>query len=162
LLPGGSASKTEDYRIWGKPVRAVAEGTVESWFDGMETNTVLGKLPDPTLNPVARNHFWIRHDNVTVGGDTYVLQESFNPQDPYVIQTVLSNMRLCGSIAQRKRWRTPFWPTLEIVNRTSSRARLIQKPIFTAERTGLIRFNNTVWAVLNQPSALCHRYSSDW
>src|SRR5262249_19639705 len=31
LLPGGDGSKNDDYRIWGKPVRAVADGTVESW-----------------------------------------------------------------------------------------------------------------------------------
>ena len=39
------------------------------------------------------------------GGDTFVLQASFNPQDPYVIQTGASNMRLM--------WVDPSTQTLE-------------------------------------------------
>jgi Peptidase family M23 len=72
LLPGGSDVKNSDYRIWSKPVRAVADGTVESWKDGMPTNTITkgsdGKLqfPSPTPDPVAGNHFWIRHGDVLV------------------------------------------------------------------------------------------------
>jgi hypothetical protein len=66
LLPGGSGMKNEDYRIWGKPVRAVAAGTVEAVVDGVATNSILGKFPDPTPQQLAGNHFWIRHDNVFV------------------------------------------------------------------------------------------------
>ena len=66
LMPGGSNSNNEDYRIWGKPVRAVADGVVEAWFDGMDTNTVLGQFPTPTPSPVSGNNFWIRHGNVLV------------------------------------------------------------------------------------------------
>jgi len=40
--------KNEDYRIWNKPVRAVADGTVEDWDDGVNDNTVLGEFPDPS------------------------------------------------------------------------------------------------------------------
>jgi hypothetical protein len=61
LLPGKDGSKNEDYRIWGKPVRAVADGTVESWQDGMDDNTVLGKFPTPTPNPVGGNNILIKH-----------------------------------------------------------------------------------------------------
>lgn len=61
LLPGGSSSKNEDYRIYNKPIRAVADGEVEDWFDGMEDNTVLGEFPDPTPSPVGGNNIWIRH-----------------------------------------------------------------------------------------------------
>lgn len=72
LLPGGSKMNNDDYRIWSKPVRAFADGVVESWKDGMATNTITvdangGLLkPSPTPDPVAGNHFWIRHDNVLV------------------------------------------------------------------------------------------------
>jgi hypothetical protein len=66
LLPGKSGSKNEDYRVWGKPVRAVADGAVADFFDGMEANTVLGKFPQPTPNPVDGNHFWIQHGDLFV------------------------------------------------------------------------------------------------
>lgn len=72
LKSGGSFMNNTDYRIWGKPIRAVADGTVESWFDGMVTNTITvdanGNLqfPNPTPNPGTGNHFWIRHGNVVV------------------------------------------------------------------------------------------------
>lgn len=61
LLPGGDGSKNEDYRIWGKPVRAVADGTVKDWADGMDDNTVLGKFPTPTPSPVGGNNITIKH-----------------------------------------------------------------------------------------------------
>ncbi|HKG20878.1 MAG TPA: peptidoglycan DD-metalloendopeptidase family protein [Blastocatellia bacterium] len=60
LLPGKDKTKNENYRIWGKPVRALADGTVESWHDGMEANTPPG-FPDPTPDPVGGNHLWIKH-----------------------------------------------------------------------------------------------------
>lgn len=66
LLPGKDGSKNEHYRIYGKPVRAVADGTVESFHDGMADNTVLNKFPDPTPSPLGGNHFWIRHGNEVV------------------------------------------------------------------------------------------------
>ncbi|WP_445250747.1 peptidoglycan DD-metalloendopeptidase family protein [Microcoleus sp. OTE_8_concoct_300] len=66
LLPGQSGTKNEDYRIWGKPVRAVADGTVEEWHDGMENNTTLGKFPDPTPNPGGGNNIWVRHGDELV------------------------------------------------------------------------------------------------
>jgi hypothetical protein len=65
LLPGKSNTKNEHFRIWGKPVRAVADGTVESWHDGMNANTPPG-FPDPTPNPVGGNHIWIKHGDEKV------------------------------------------------------------------------------------------------
>jgi len=65
-LPGTDASKNESYRIWGKPVRAVADGTVESWQDGMDDNTVLGEFPTPTPNPAGGNNIIIRHGSEVV------------------------------------------------------------------------------------------------
>lgn len=61
LVPGGDDAKNSGYRIWGKPVRAVADGTVESFDDGMADNTVLGEFPDPTPSPGGGNSFVIKH-----------------------------------------------------------------------------------------------------
>ena len=61
LLPGTNGSQNDDYRIWNKPVRAVADGTVESWSDGMDDNTVLGEFPDPTPSPEGGNNITIKH-----------------------------------------------------------------------------------------------------
>lgn len=61
LVPGGDSKKNEDYRIWDKPVRAMADGIVEDFHDGMDDNTVLGKFPQPTPSPVGGNNITIRH-----------------------------------------------------------------------------------------------------
>jgi hypothetical protein len=61
LLPGTNGSQNDDYRIWNKPVRAVADGTVETWFDGMDDNTVLGEFPDPTPSPTGGNNIVVKH-----------------------------------------------------------------------------------------------------
>ena len=72
LRASGSKMNNEDYRIWEMPVRAVADGFVEKWHDGMATNTIVAdddgnlQFPDPTPDPVAGNHFWIRHGDVAV------------------------------------------------------------------------------------------------
>lgn len=65
LLPGKNNTKNENYRIWGKPVRAVADGTVESWHDGMDSNTPPG-FPDTTPDPGGGNHIWIKHGDEMV------------------------------------------------------------------------------------------------
>ncbi|WP_117212068.1 peptidoglycan DD-metalloendopeptidase family protein [Allorhizocola rhizosphaerae] len=61
LLPGTDGTANEHFRIWNKPVRAVAAGVVVERFDGMPDNTVIGQLPNPTPNPVDGNHLWIQH-----------------------------------------------------------------------------------------------------
>jgi len=66
LLPNASSSKNDGYRIWGKPVRAMADGVVEEVVDGIDTNTVLGKFPENVVDG-SGNHFWLRH------GDLYTL-----------------------------------------------------------------------------------------
>lgn len=59
-LPGTDGSKNEHSRIYGKPVRAMADGVVESWHDGMAANTP-GSFPKPTPKPVGGNHIWLKH-----------------------------------------------------------------------------------------------------
>ncbi len=66
LLPGKASSKNDSYRIWDKPIRAMADGVVESWLETMDDNTVLGKFPKPAPSPTSGNHFWINHGGVFV------------------------------------------------------------------------------------------------
>lgn len=54
LLPGGDASKNDNYRIWNKPIYAVADGKVRHFRNTFPTNAVAG-LIDPD---VAK--FWAR------------------------------------------------------------------------------------------------------
>jgi hypothetical protein len=72
LLPGGSKDKNEDYRVWGKPIYAMADGTVDSWANDKPTN------PNPPADlsppePVEGNHFYIQH------GPEIVLYAHFQP-----------------------------------------------------------------------------------
>jgi len=72
LLPGGSYGKNEDYRVWGKPVYAMADGTVHSWANDKPTN------PSPPADlsppgPVEGNHFYIQH------GPELMLYAHFQP-----------------------------------------------------------------------------------
>lgn len=65
LLPGGKSTKNEDYRVWGKPIRAMADGTVVAFADQYNTN------PSPPADlsppdPVEGNHFYIQHGDELV------------------------------------------------------------------------------------------------
>lgn len=75
LLPNKDKSKNEHYRIWGKPVRAMADGTVlhfennvpNNWKpDGSEAG--MDKQKDELWGSFdyggSGNHFYIRHGNV--------------------------------------------------------------------------------------------------
>ena len=72
LLPGGDKMKNEDYRIWNKPIRAVADGTVESFSDSLDDNTIKadkdGNLlfPVPTPDPGAGNNIVVKHGSELV------------------------------------------------------------------------------------------------
>jgi hypothetical protein len=44
LLPGTDGSKNEHYRIWGKPIRAVADGEVLDFRNDYPTNCVPGQI----------------------------------------------------------------------------------------------------------------------
>lgn len=63
LKPGAAQGLNASYRIWGKPIYAVADGIVEEKLDGIVTNTV------GTTNPNAHssgNHFLIQHGDALV------------------------------------------------------------------------------------------------
>ncbi|MET0323712.1 MAG: M23 family metallopeptidase [Ilumatobacteraceae bacterium] len=62
LLPGRSGTN-DSYRIWNVPIRAMADGTVESFESEMDDNATLGEQK-PTPDPVTGNHFWINHGEV--------------------------------------------------------------------------------------------------
>jgi hypothetical protein len=38
LLPGGSVDRNQDYRVWGKRIYAMADGTVVSWENNKPSN----------------------------------------------------------------------------------------------------------------------------
>jgi hypothetical protein len=74
VVPGGSATKNEDQRVWGKRIRAMADGTVVAFLDNQPTNPTLGSdLVDETKPGaiVEGNHFYIQH------GDELVLYAHF-------------------------------------------------------------------------------------
>ncbi len=75
VLPGKDGKKNEDYRIWGKLVRAMADGTVLQFENNVPNNW----KPDGSDEGMAKqkaelwgsfdyggggNHFYIRHGNV--------------------------------------------------------------------------------------------------
>lgn len=75
LLPGKDGSKNENYRIWGKPVRAMADGTVLHFENDVPNNwkpdgsdEAKEKQKDELWGSFdyghAGNHFYIRHGNV--------------------------------------------------------------------------------------------------
>lgn len=63
---GTDGLKNSDYLIYGKPIRAMANGTVEEWHDGMADNTKLKELPVPGPEPGSGNRMVIRHGDETV------------------------------------------------------------------------------------------------
>jgi len=64
-LPGKDGSKNEHFRIYGKPIYAMADGTVIGFKNDMPENTKMGEQK-PTPNPVEGNHFWLQHGDEAV------------------------------------------------------------------------------------------------
>lgn len=65
LHDGVTKANNSDYRIWGKPLRAVANGVVESCDDHYENNAFPG-AERPEGTPGVGNSMTIRHGNITV------------------------------------------------------------------------------------------------
>ena len=61
FLRGTDGSENKHHRIWGKPVRALADGTVVSFANDFPDNPV----PGEKLSADA-NHIWVRHGDVKV------------------------------------------------------------------------------------------------
>jgi hypothetical protein len=70
LLPGKAGDKNEHYRIWGKPVYAMADGVVVQSENTRPNNPKPGEDLSPP-DPVEGNHFYIQH------GDELVLYAHF-------------------------------------------------------------------------------------
>jgi Bacterial tandem repeat domain 1/Peptidase family M23 len=70
VLPGKSGDKNEHFRIWGKPIYAMADGTVVDFANERENNPKPGVDLSPP-DPVEGNHFYIQH------GDELVLYAHF-------------------------------------------------------------------------------------
>lgn len=62
LLPGKNGTKNMDYRIYGKPIRAQADGKVIAYHDGMDENTLLGQFPSPTPSPGSGNSVTVQYE----------------------------------------------------------------------------------------------------
>jgi hypothetical protein len=65
ILPATDGTKNAHYRIWGKPVYAMADGSVIGFKNDMPTNTKMGQQL-PTPEPVEGNHFWLQHGDEAV------------------------------------------------------------------------------------------------
>lgn len=76
LLPGKDNTKVENYRCWGLPIRAVADGTVFSALDGMVDNLAPGGFPEVVPDPTAGNSLWLQHDDGTMTFYTHLQQGS--------------------------------------------------------------------------------------
>lgn len=57
--PNTARTKNEDYRVWGKPVYAMADGTVDSFLFNVPTNTDMS-VPLAS-SPTYGNHFLLNH-----------------------------------------------------------------------------------------------------
>jgi hypothetical protein len=64
-LPGKDGSKNEHYRIWGKPIRAMAAGTVVTFANDRPNNPSPPAALSPP-DPVEGNHFYIQHGDELV------------------------------------------------------------------------------------------------
>lgn len=65
LLPGKAGDKNEHYRIWGKPIYAMAAGTVVAFANDRPTNPKPGVDLSPP-DPVEGNHFYLQHGDELV------------------------------------------------------------------------------------------------
>jgi len=92
ILPGTDGSKNEHWRIWGKPVRAVADGMVVAVVDGVPTNTVLGQFPASVIDG-GGNHYFIQHGDVVVLY-AHMQPGSLNPAIAHVGATVKEGQQL--------------------------------------------------------------------
>jgi hypothetical protein len=87
-LPGKDGSQNSHYRIWGKPIYAMADGTVIGFKNDMPNNTKMG-TQSPTPNPVEGNHFWLQH------GDEAVVYAHMQPN------TLNSKFTKIGAVIKR-------------------------------------------------------------
>lgn len=60
VIEGTAGTANDHYHVWGKPIHALAAGTVVQFLDGMAENTPPG-FPNPTPPTVEGNHFYIQH-----------------------------------------------------------------------------------------------------
>ena len=58
--PETTGTENEDFRTWGKPIYAMADGAVVQFKNDMPSNTQIGPQ-SPTPSPVEGNHFYIQH-----------------------------------------------------------------------------------------------------
>jgi hypothetical protein len=64
-LPGTDGTRNEHFRIWGKPIYAMAAGTVVDFRNDIPTNPTPGSDLSPP-QPVEGNHFYLQHGSELV------------------------------------------------------------------------------------------------
>jgi hypothetical protein len=67
VIDGTTGNQNSDYHCWGKPIYAMADGTVAQFLDTVADNNTAPNFPVPTPNPVEGNHFYIQHGDVLAG-----------------------------------------------------------------------------------------------
>lgn len=72
LLPGKNGNKNADYRVYGKSIYAMADGTVVDFRSDLPDNPNPGSFP-ATVIDYAGNHFYLQH------GDELVVYPHFQP-----------------------------------------------------------------------------------
>lgn len=60
-VDGENGNQNDEHRVWGMPVRAIADGEVMSWENDVPDNSVPG-----TKDSTEANFFWIRHGDAKV------------------------------------------------------------------------------------------------
>ena len=58
--------KNTDFRIWGTPIYAMADGMVVEWMNNVASNTTLGTIPSTCGVVGSGNHFYIKSGDVTL------------------------------------------------------------------------------------------------
>jgi hypothetical protein len=169
LLPGKKGDKNDHYRIWGKPIYAMADGIVRSFLNTMNNNTSMG-TQTPTPNPVEGNHFWIQHgDEVVVYA--HIQKGSLNPAHMSVGATVKAGdfLGLSGnsgnstnphlhihSIEATQPWAGPLRPlplrNTWVVDRTALAPPDPSGPWFLCNGHGFAKTEMAIWPAATAPA----------
>lgn len=169
ILPGKVGDKNEHYRIWGKPIYAMANGTVVDFANDRPNNPNPGQDLSPP-DPVEGNHFYLQH------GDELVLYAHF--QKGSLNASLLSKgaqvdegdlLGLAGNsgnssgphlhvhaIQANKPWAGPLRPLphngLFVIDRTLVHPPDPAGPWVKADDQGLPNVATAVWPALTEPS----------
>ncbi|MDA1369894.1 MAG: M23 family metallopeptidase [Proteobacteria bacterium] len=162
--PGGDKKKNEDYRAWGRPVYAMADGEVISFENDRNDNVVAGMVD--MINE--GNYFRIRHGNetvlyahfqkgsltpgllspdakVTAGQQLGIVGNSGNSSEPHLHVHAVDDLNAMQPILFRD---------IHIIAAYILIPPEITGPWFKAERHGLPSLYSAIWPSVNPPHEL--------